>query len=242
MATKKKVRPTRRLANVEDLYGGGEKGNLLGGLYNGDPRVYAWLQNRHSKGSGIIDSRIGRDGVYRNGEHEWKVPYGVRYVLRRRLIHAQLVNKYPWYVTWKSPKTGKRLKKYFNALHAAVLFTAERAQYVDPSATVVCRIGIDIPYALVGKLPRPWKWCPCCMKARKFYRVYPPQSFHRMIRDPITWKESIREIPLLHCRVCGLTNRDHHYLKSNFWLVQRRIKPGVRRVKPMSKVKKRRRR
>jgi len=226
---------------LEDLYGGGEKGNLLKGYHASDPRVYSWLQNRHSKGSGIIVSRI-RGGVYRSGDHEWKVPLGVRYALKTPLNHSQIVSRYPWYVTWRSPTTNRRLKKYFNTLYEAIQFTAERAQYVDKGATIVCRIGMEIPTSLVGKLPKPWKWCPCCMKARKFYRSYPEQTFGFLMRDPETWEEKERTVPLLHCRVCGLTNRDSKYQRSNFWLVSRPIKRGVRRVKPLTEVQREKKR
>ncbi len=234
----------KRPRKVEDLYGGGIKGNLLQSYHASDPRVYQWLQNRHSKGAGIIVSRI-RGGVYSTADHEWKVPLGVRQALKTPLSHSQLVNKYPWYVTWRSPRTGKRLRKYFNTLHEAIQFTAERAQYVDKQATIVNRQGMEIPFSLVSKLPKPWKWCPCCMKARKFYRVYPEQSVEFMMRNPDSWEEKYRVVPLLHCRICGLTNRNHQYQRSNYWLVARRVKPGVRRVKSMSAVrkdKKRRRR
>lgn len=237
LLTAKRERPRK----LEDLYGGGDNGNLLKGYHASDPRVYAWLQNRHSKGSGIIASRI-RGGVYRNEEHEWKVPLGVRHALRQPLTHNQLTNRYPWYVTWKSPRTGKRLKKYFGTLYEAIKFTAERAQYVDSRATIVNRHGIEIPYTLVGKLPKPWKWCPCCMKARKFYRVYPEQSFEFMMRNPDTWEEKYRMVPLLRCKVCGITNRNNHYQRSNYWLVARRVKPGVRRVKSLSDVQREKRR
>jgi hypothetical protein len=200
------------------------------------------LQNRHSKGAGIILSRIGPDKVYRNGEHEWKIPFGVVHALKKPLVHSQLANKYPWYVTWRSPKTGKRLKKYFNTLYQAIVFTAEQAQYVDKQATIVCRIGIEIPHALVGKLPRPWKWCPCCMKARKYKRVYPPETFSKIIRHPETWEEKLVEVPLFRCTVCGLTNRDFKYLRSNYWLVSRKIKKGVRKVKPLSEIQRQKKR
>jgi hypothetical protein len=230
---------------VDDLYGGGVTGNLLRSYANGDPRVYAWLQNRHSRGCGIIRSRI-KGGVYTNEEHVWKVPLGVRQALTQPLGHSQIVNRYPWYVTWRSPRTGKRHKKFFNTLYQAIAFTAEKAQYVDPHSTIVCRHGMLIPYSLVGRLPRPWRWCPCCMKPRKFYRVRPEQTFSAIVRTPDDWREGERTLVVIHCRVCGITNRDHLYLKSNLWLVRRRVKKGVRRVKSMETYaatrKKRRRR
>lgn len=231
----------KRPRTVDDLYGGGHGGNMLQSFHASDPRVYQWLQNRHSKGSGIITSRI-RGGVYRNEEHEWKVPLGVRRALVTPLTNSQLVSKYPWYVTWRSPKTRKRLKKYFNTLYEAIQFTAERAQYVDRQATIVSRHGMEIPYTLVGKLPKPWKWCPCCMKARKFYRVYPEQTVEFFMRNPDTWEEKYRIVPVLHCRICGLTNRNHQYQRSNYWLVARHVKRGVRRVKSLEAVKKDKRR
>jgi hypothetical protein len=226
---------------IDDLYGGGDGGNLLGSYHANDPRVYQWLSNRHSKGSGIIVSRI-RGGVYTTDDHEWKVPMGVKHALNLPLTHAQIVNRYPWYVTWRSPTTGKRLKKYFNTLYEAIQFVAERTQYVDKGSTIVNRHGMEIPHSLVGKLPRPWKWCPCCMKARKFYRVRPESSFEFMMRDPDTWEEKIRTVPLLRCKVCGLTNRNHQYQRSNFWLVQRKVKPGVRRIKSLSEVQREKKR
>ena len=237
LTSEKRPRPR----TIDDLYGGGEGGNLLQGYHATDPRVYSWLQNRHSKGSGIIASRI-RGGVYRYEEHEWKVPFGVKQALLLPLTHVQIANRYPWYVTWKSPTTGKRLKKYFGTLHEAIQFIAERAQYVDRGSTIVNRHGMEIPHSLVGKLPKPWKWCPCCMKARKFYRVRPENSFEFMIRDPDTWEEKIRQVPLLRCKVCGITNRNHHYQRSNFWLVARRIKPGTRRVKSLTEVQREKKR
>jgi hypothetical protein len=236
-----KLLTPKKPRRVDDLYGGGIKGNLLQSYHASDPRVYQWLQNRHSKGAGIIISRI-HGGVYSTQEHEWKVPLGVRQALKTPLSNSQLTNKYPWYVTWRSPRTGKRLKKYFNTLYEAIQFTAERAQYVDRQATIVNRQGMEIPYTLVGKLPKPWKWCPCCMKARKFYRSYPESAVEFLMRDPDTWEEKYRMVPLLHCKVCGLTNRNHQYQRSNYWLVARRVKRGVRRVKSLSDVQREKKR
>jgi len=62
------------------------------------------------------------------------------------------------------------------------------------------------------------------------------------MRDPDTWEEKIRTVPLLRCKVCGLTNRNHQYQRSNFWLVQRKVKPGVRRVKSLSEVQREKKR
>lgn len=202
---------------------------MLKSDYIDRPDVYAWLQKKHVKGGWVV---VDREGYYRRNGHEWKVPYGVRVALKTPLYHAQLVNKYPFYVTWISPKSGKRMKKYFMSLPRAVEFVAEKAQYVDPKASIVSRHGYMIPPKLRNKLPRPFKWCPGCMTARKFYRVYPEQTFYAMVRDPVEHKMKERKLPVLACKVCGTTNRDDKYRRSNQIWVLTKIKRGVRRVKP----------
>jgi len=216
---------------LDKLYGGGVSGNLLNSYYNGDPRVYHWFQTRHKKHNHLIDD----DGIYHFEDHEWKVPYGVRVALSKPLVSSQMSHKYPWYVTWRSPKTGKRLKKYFTSLPAGIHFITTRAQYVDPQACVVSRLGYYIPTKLAGKIPLPWKWCPCCMTARKFYRTYPEQQFHVIRKE---WSdEKQRYIPkerrvfVMHCKVCGITNRNMKFRNSNQPWELKRIRAKVRRVR-----------
>lgn len=225
----RQVRETARSlpSNREELYGGGLSGNLIHPDFMTND-VYAWFQKVHLSGSNLL---IDEEGYYRRNGHVWKVPLGVRYAAKDPLRHCQLVNKHPWYVTWVSPKTGKRLRKNFMSLPRAIEFVAEKAQYVDPGATIVSKHGYMIPAKLRNKLPKPWKWCPGCMKARKFYRVRPEQTFYAMIRDPVTLEMKERKLPLLMCRVCGTTNREPYYRRSNQLWVVRKFKRGVRRAK-----------
>jgi hypothetical protein len=220
---------------LDKLYGGGVSGNLLNGYYNNDPRVYQWFQNRHKKHNDMIDEA----GIYHYGDHEWKVPYGVRVALHTPLIFSQLVHRYPWYVTWRSPKTGKRLKKFFPTLFHAIHFVATKAQYVDPQACVVSRHGYRIPTKLAGKIPTPWKWCPCCMTARKFYRTIPERSFYATRKE---WSDLAqryvrkeRKVWELHCRICGITNRNDKYRHSNQPWERTRLRTLKRRVKRRSR-------
>jgi hypothetical protein len=220
-------------SNVEELFGGGEKGQMLRGEFIERHEVYAWFQKRHTQTGRVV---IDEEGFYRRNGHEWKVPYGIRHAAKTPLMHCQMAQKYPWYVTWISPKSGRRMKKYFMSLARAIEFTAEKAQYADPKASIVSRHGYMIPPKLRNKIPKPFKWCPGCMTARKFYRVYPEQFIYAMIRSRTPNEKGVHEmkerrLPLLACRVCGTTTRDSKYRQSNqFWIV-RRIKPGVRRVK-----------
>lgn len=237
---------------LEDLFGGGDNGNLLQGRYHTEA-VYAWFQRRHSKGLHLIDEdgyyrRVGRD----DRTHEWKVPYGVRYALTQSLVPTQISNRYPWMVTWRSPTTGKRLFKKFTSLPHAIVFVAERAQYVDPHATILCRNHMDIPPGLRNKIPSPWKWCPRCMKARKFKRVYKstgdPEVFYATVKTWVVTKYKRvkgkkdlvavghftypeRKLALMHCTVCGCTNRDQKFRRSNQPFHTTKVKKGKTRMR-----------
>jgi len=208
---------TRRKRRADDLFGG-ESGNLLQGRYQTEA-VYAWFQKRHRSGLKFIDE----DGYYVRNEHEWKVPYGVRYMLHERLLPAQVSNKYPFQVSWRSPRTGRRLFKNMQSLPHAIRFVAERAQYVDPKACIINRLGMDIPPKYRNKIPPPYKWCPRCMKPRRMRRLYrstgDPQIFYGTVK---VWNEQKgyyeypeKKLALMACEVCGGTNRDPRFRRSN---------------------------
>lgn len=218
-------------ANVDDFYGG-ESGNHLKGEYHTE-RVYAWFQKRHKKGLSFIDA----DGVYRRNGHEWVVPLGVRFMLTQPLMPAQVAQKWPFLVTWRSPSTGKRLTKKMMSLPHAIVFVAERAQYVDSKACIINRLGVDIPPALRNKLPSPWKWCPRCMKPRKYRRLYTstgePQTFYATIKTQVGnhWEYPEKKIALMACPVCQATNRDSKFRRSNQPWHKTVVKRGRTRVK-----------
>jgi hypothetical protein len=224
-------------AKVAHVFGGGVTGELIQGRFDTDP-VHAWFQKRHT----FFNTRlIDEDGICRihdeNGSHEWKVPYGVKYALSKPLLWSQIATKYPWYVTWQSPRNQKRLKKKFESLAAAVVFITTRAQYVDEQASVISRTGYDIPPKLRGKLPHSklGYWCPCCMDARKFYAVIPEQEFSAMKKvwdsDQGRYKYVVRKLRVLKCKHCGITNRDAKFRRSNQPWEVRRFKRGVTRAR-----------
>lgn len=232
MKVKKKKAP--RPQTVDDLYGEGYTGNLLKGEFQ-TPTVYAWFQKRHEKAKKLID----KDGYYRYGDHEWKVPYGVRMAFEEKLLWAHMAHKHPYFVTWVSPKTGKRLKKFFGSMPNAVHFIATKAQYVDEDAAVVVRNGFDIPVKLRGKFPRKLSgrthyWCPRCMSPRIFRRLF-GQTFKAMKKEWNTekaryeWRD--RELALMACEVCRCTNRDQKFRRCNQPWEKRKFKKGVRKAK-----------
>jgi hypothetical protein len=153
------------------------------------------------------------------------------------LLWSQIAGKYPWYVTWISPTRGTRLKKKFESLASAMVFVTTKAQYVDPNASIISRHGYDVPPKLRGKFPhkRLGYWCPCCMDARKFYPVFPPQEIHvsKKVKDTDTGRyvTKLRRVRLLRCKVCGTTNRDAKFRRSNQPWEVRRFKRGVIRAR-----------
>lgn len=231
---------TRKARSIDDLYGGGESGNLIHPDFD-TPKVHEWLQRRHVKGRKLIDE----DGVFTctvdGCRHRWKVPYGVRQALKQRLVYNQLAVKYPFYVTWISPKTGKRHKKYVSCIVSGIQLITTRIQYHDPDASIVSRtVGYPVPVKLRGKLPRRMNgkmmyWCPLCMNARSFRRARPFAEFYAIKKvwsedkGRYVWKE--RKLALLECMVCGCTNRDSKFRASNQPYELRKIKAGVRRIK-----------
>lgn len=233
MAKTKVRKKAPRPQTVDDLYGAGVTGLLLKGEYN-TPEIYAWFQKRHEKGKSLIDS----DGYYRYGDHEWKVPYGVRMAFKEKLLWTHMNSKYPYYVTWVSPKTGRRLKKYFGAMANAVHFIATKAQYVDEDAAIVVRMGFDIPRKLRGKFPRKFGgrthyWCPYCLAPRIFRRN--GQEFNAVRKEWIVararYEYRNRRLAVMCCSHCGGTNRDSKFRRCNQPFEVRKFKKGVRKAK-----------
>jgi hypothetical protein len=142
-------------------------------------------------------------------------------------------------VTWQSPspdKPTRRVRKRFETLASCIVFVTTRAQYVDSDAWIISRQGYDIPAPLRGKLPHKklGYWCPCCMTARKFYPTVPMQVFHAQKKVWSTERNryiyTTRKLRLLRCRVCGITNRDAKFRRSNQPWEVRRFKRGARRA------------
>lgn len=171
--------------------------------------------------------------------------YGIRQAARNPLVGNQLAHRTPWAVMWM--KDGKKYKKKQTNLHEAVHLRNRLHKHGIANATVVslCRCYY-IPVELIGKLPRPWVWCPMCMKPRKYRRVG-TETIHAMKKQwnekKGRYEEKERLVALLRCPMCGLTNRNTIFRKSNQPFELRRFKRGVtraRRRKPRRRKLKRR--
>jgi hypothetical protein len=231
-----KLRKHARKLRIVDLYGEGVSGNLLQGRF-GTPKVYAWLQNRHRRGIKQLD-----DGVYHSGRHSWRVPTTVQLCLKEPLSNSQMNNRLAWYVTWVSPRTGQRLKKYFMSPWVGIEFMATKAARVDPHAALVSRTRpYHIPAKYRGKLPhkdangKTWYWCPLCMQPRRFKAVKPAAEFYATVK---VWSEEKqiyipkdRKLRLLECPYCECTNRETVFRRSNQPWELRKFKRGARRAR-----------
>jgi hypothetical protein len=160
---------------------------------------------------------------------EYKVDLGVRQALKLPLLHQQLVHREPWAVYWLA--NGRRYKKRFTSLGAAIEFHARVIQQV-PNATIISRSrGYHIPPSLRGKLPKGWVWCPHCMKPRKYRRHPSGETFSVFKKDPVTFQRKLRDVALLICPMCQNTNRDHVYRASNQPWEIRKFKRGATRAR-----------
>lgn len=229
------------MTSLARLYGAGMSKQMMQSRFldiRGHPKrkVAALIQQRHKPPEG----RVGPDNVYRRRKHEWKVPLGLLYYWHRPLRRHQMVVLHPWFVVWRSPRTHKRLKKQFQSLPHAIDFVATRAQYVDTHAAVVAKHPYDVIPSLRGKLPlrrdgHTYYWCPLCVTAREFYRVNPEQTFWATKK---TWSDEKRryiwrdrKVRVLACRVCGCTNRNAVFRRSNQPWETRKFKQGARRAR-----------
>ncbi len=228
------------MTKLTDLYGEGVTGRIMRSRFldswgNPKPKVRELLNRYHTDAPGL-----NGDGWYVDGKHEWKVPSGLLYYWRKPLRRHQMIVMHPWYATWRSPKTGKRLRKMFTTLPHAVAFIATKAQYVDPKACVVARQGYDVPPAFRGKFPhkhndRTYYWCPMCVAPRPFYAVIPQREFHTLKKRWSDTKQRYeyidRRVRVIQCVVCGCTNQNWTFRRSNQPWQIRKFKQGARRAK-----------
>lgn len=207
------------MANTQ-LYGGGYTGRLLNPEYN-RPKVYAALNKRHeAQAKQILEADW-------NG---YKIPIGIRHALEGPLIHVQIVNQYPWAVTWQM-SSGMWRRKLFGSLAHAIVWHSKAIQK-NPTASIISRQrAYDIPPELRGRIPLPWKWCPRCLKPRKYKRLV-DQTFFAEVK---VWSEEkqryiwkVRKLQVMQCPWCRTKNTDPIFRRSNQPWEIKKLKRGAR--------------
>jgi hypothetical protein len=181
-------------------------------------------------------------------EDDYKIPSGVRWAMRHRMVWNQLASQYPWAVYVKL-RNGKVTVIKRSTIGGAIMLHKELVPRW-PNATIASvRRMYDIPIELRGKLPPGWKWCPRCLKPRKFKRSYDPytgepHTFYGPLKHWSTekrrWVTEERKLALMLCPMCGLTNRDPVFRRSNQPYHTRKFKRGVIRATRRKRRKKKR--
>ena len=177
-------------------------------------------------------------GLSRNG---YQVPKNVEFFLQEGFVWNQIAQRRPWavYVLIAAPKGTTRKRKRFNNLYDAVVFH-KKIHTRHPSSGIV---SLAHTYELPAewrfrkeKIPKRFKWCPHCGTFRVFKIKEPREEFSVLKK---VWRESKgrydwveRSVYVIECQLCGHNNRSPIWRRSNQPWEKRRIKQGVRRVKP----------
>lgn len=173
----------------------------------------------------------------RNG---YQPPRNITWILDQGFVWTQIANEHPWAVMWIK-KDGSRGRKRFNNLYAAIAWH-RRAVKKNHTARIVSRgRAYDIPRDLrlkKDRLPKKFKWCPFCADFRVYRKVYPLEQFYAMVKvrgidkkgDP-KWEWKERKLWLTECQLCGNTNRNPVYRRSNQPWNLIVVKAGKRRTK-----------
>jgi hypothetical protein len=180
------------------------EGRLIRPDYN-TQATHALYQKRHEKQAAYL--------------FDPTLPVGIQQALRLPLVHCQVASRYPWAVHFRRGAPTRWVRSLHHTLGGAMSFH-RRALRLDPAATIVSRgRGYDIPPELRGRIPSPWKWCPHCMKPRKYRRVTPPRTFTAEVKhwseEKQRWVWSVRSLALMKCPVCRNSNRSPIFRRSN---------------------------
>lgn len=208
---------------IDDLFGG-PKGRVLLGKYHATKYERILEKRQRTAMKRVLEADL-------NG---YKVPIGIKLAHRTPLLHNQKVHRWPWAVRWKG-KDGEWRERKCETLIGAVLFH-RKAVKVTKTATIISRCrGYDIPPELRNRIPKGWKWCPYCMKPKKYRRCTPEETFFALVKEWDPDKERYvpkeRKLAVMRCPTCGNTNRDAIFRRSNQPWEIRKIKQGASRVK-----------
>lgn len=217
-ALRARLRP--KVSKFEELWDTG--GMLLAPFVESDLDAKDGPLARRQRKAVVAAMKLGDDG--------YKVPRIVMIAYKAGdFIMCQVAQRYPWAVIAKTDD-----KTYVKKCETMLRAVEVHKRWVEkvPNATIVSRVrGYDIPPELRGKLPAGWKWCPRCCKGRKFKPVEPAQHFYAERKEwdyqlgRYVWKE--RRLKLLECPLCGCTNRDPIFRRSNQPWEVKRLRAGT---------------
>ena len=225
-----RVRP--RVRRIEDAY---RDGKLLPELLGTDmERKLIKRQRRMAIDASLLST---------NG---YDPPRNVTYMSEQGFVYAQVSHEKPFAVIVLGKErpdgTRKRMVVRRNNLIAAV--HAHRALSKKYKRVYIVSLvrGYDLPpqwRLKKSKLPKKFVWCPYCSDFR-IYRRHPDQVRFSALKKVEKWSDKLngykfewveRQVWLTACIVCGNTNRNSIYRRSNQPWELRHLKPSVTRVK-----------
>lgn len=222
-----------RVKRVADAY---ENGRLRTVLLGTD--VEEMLMKRQRRLA--IDAALFSDNHY-------TAPRNVGYMSQQGFVVVQVTREQPFGVVVLGPErpdgTRKRMIVRRNNLWDAIRAHRQLSKKYRRVYIVSLVRAYDIPGEWRFKkdrLPKKFKWCPYCADFRIYHRVSPPGRFFALKKVEVyndkkreyefQWKE--RKIWLTSCTVCGNTNRNQIYRRSNQPWELRQLNRTRRRVKP----------
>lgn len=161
-----------------------------------------------------------------NGHYE--MTPGIRQAIRLPMEHAQLARRFPWAVVWFDEE-GKRKRLKYSFISEAIRIHNHVVQSYPTATIVSLGRGYDVPAHYRGRLPKPWKWCPFCMKPRKYKALLDPQGNRQTFQYLIAGGE--RTLLLMGCPTCGQNNRHYMFRRANQEWTLTKIPKGKRRVR-----------
>lgn len=219
-----------RVKTLDDVYD--ETGRMRGEFIHTDVEEKLMARQRRL----AIDASLWSDNGY-------VPPRNVSNMLNGDVAYWHVAHRRPWAV-YVVTKEGKRKRKKFNDLLEAVKFHSKVVEKFPKSGVVSLNKSYDLPpkYRLSKeKLPKSVKWCVHCATFRRFVRVHPHVEFEAEVKRWSDTKQkyewTTRTLALFECEICGHNNRDPVYRRANLPWEKRKIKPGVKRVKPRVRTK-----
>lgn len=174
------------------------------------------VKRMHRRAHGKLKPQL--DEAVRGG---YELTPGLKQAMKLPLEHSQLSHRYPWIVVWFDDKGKRRGKLFAFLVHAILCHRIMLQRY--PTATVVSRVrGYDVPNHYRGRLPKPWKWCPFCMKPRKYRPALDSegnrQTFYATVKVASAnggYERRDRKLLLMECPVCKQNNRHYIFRRAN---------------------------
>lgn len=213
-----------RVKRVSDAYDDGK----LKGVFIGTDLEEVLMRRQHT---------LAINAVLSLSTNGYRIPNNVDVFISGGFVVGQVASQRPWAVYVLI--NGKRRRRRFNNLYDAIRYHRKIHSKFPSSGIVSLGRSYELPPQLrfkKNKWPKRFKWCPRCCAPRAFKRREPVETFSALVKlwseekERYVWTE--RTLYVTECQLCGLTNRNDVFRRSNLPYEKRRIRQRATRVKP----------